>query len=316
MEKQHSLTEETLLVSVVIPAFNAGRYITESLRSVAAQQGDFRLEIIVVDDGSEDDTVERALALPGVRLIRQQNAGPSAARNRGIAASSGSLVAFLDADDLWTEGKLAAQLKVFRAYPNLGLVFGDCRQFDDSGPLSESFFQEAGLDEAFWGDPMRVIDPYAKLYHLNYIPTGAALIRKDALRVTGTFDESMRYVEDMDLWFRIAMHFEIGYTTHLCQLKRQHAENVSNDTRVMDLGYVAAIDKQHRLYGDLIKRRRIPLAARTAYKYCIIGDSCERAGNTREARHWYLRALRTAPSLRPIYYLTRTLWSAPDDSAA
>jgi glycosyltransferase involved in cell wall biosynthesis len=316
MDKQTSVTQETPLVSVIVPAYNAGRYIAESLQSIAAQRGDFRLEILVVDDGSSDDTADKVLSFPGVRLIRQENAGPSAARNRGIAASNGELVAFLDADDLWTEGKLAAQLAVFNAHPNLGLVFGDCQRFNESGSLSESFFKESGLDEAFWGDPERVIDPYDKLFLINYIPTGSALVRKGALRVSGTFDESMRYVEDMDLWFRIAMHFGIGYTTHLCQLKRQHTENVSNDTRVMDLGYLDVIDKQHRLYGKLIKQRRIPVAARTAYKYCIIGDGCERAGRKGEARRWYFKALMTAPSLRPLYYLTRTLWSGPGDRSA
>jgi glycosyltransferase involved in cell wall biosynthesis len=297
------------LISVVLPAYNAGRYIAEALDSVTAQQGPFRTEILVVDDGSTDDTRERVARFPAVRLITQANAGPSAARNRGIAAAMGEYVAFLDADDLWTEGKLAAQMAVFRAHPNLGLVFGDCRRFDADGPEPRTFFEESGLGPAFFGDPVLVRDAYAKLFNLNYVPTGAAVVRREALRITGLFDESMRYVEDMDLWFRLAMHFGVGYTTRLCELKRQHGDNVSNNTRIMDAAYFEVIAKQRRLYGRAIKRLRIPLRQRLAFKYCVVGDRCERAGRKAEARGWYLKGLRTHPSVRPAYYLLRTLWS-------
>jgi glycosyltransferase involved in cell wall biosynthesis len=95
------------LISVVIPAYNAGEHLRETLASALGQQGPFTLDTIVVDDGSSDDTRAQVESMPGVRLIRQANAGPSAARNRGIAAARGELVALLDADDLWMPGKLA-----------------------------------------------------------------------------------------------------------------------------------------------------------------------------------------------------------------
>lgn len=296
------------LVSTVVPTYNAARYIEETLQSIADQRTDFDTEIIVVDDGSTDDTRARVEAFVGARLIRQENAGPSAARNRGIAAARGRYVAFLDADDLWAPDKLAVQIAIFRDHPDLGLVFGDCRQFDASGPLSATFFEEANLDPDFFGDPVLVQDPYAKLFLINYVPTGAAIVRRQALAVSGAFDESMRYVEDMDLWFRIAMHFPVGYTSHLCQLKRLHGESLSSDARVMDLAYVAVIDKQRRLFGEQIRRMGIPLGRRMAYKYCLMGDRYERDGRLKEARSWYLEGLRAYPSLRPAYYLLRTLW--------
>jgi glycosyltransferase involved in cell wall biosynthesis len=301
------------LVSVIIPAYNAALHIRECIESVQAQKGDFRTEIIVVDDGSTDDTRKQVELAGGARLISQRNAGPSAARNRGIAAAEGEYVAFLDADDLWTPDKLAVQMAIFRDHPNLVLVFGDCQRFDSSGPLAKPFFEEAGLSGDFWGDPVLVRDPYAKLFHLNYIPTGAVVVRKQALRVSGTFDESLRYVEDMDLWFRVAMYFRLGYTRHLCQLKRQHGDNVSNDTKVMDLGYLDVIEKQRRLYGRQIKQMGIALKQRLAYKLCLMGDRCERDGRRNEARSWYFKALRSHPSLRPAYYLLRTLWSGGKD---
>ena len=296
------------LVSAVVPAYNAGDHIEETLQSIAGQRIDFDTEIIVVDDGSTDDTRERVSAFGGARLIQQENAGPSAARNRGIQAARGPFVAFLDADDLWTPDKLATQMALFRAHPDLGLVFGDCRRFDSKGPLPVTFFAEAGLDREFWGDQVLVRDPYAKLFHINYVPTGSAVVRRRVLQASGGFDESMRQVEDLDLWFRIALRFPVGYTSHLCQLKRIRDQSLSSDDRIMDLAYEAVIGKQRRLFGEQIRRMGIPVGRRLAYKYCLMGDRCERSGHLDEARSWYWKGLRTRPSLRPAYYLLRTVW--------
>ena len=112
-------------VSVIIPAYNAGRTIDAALQSVFAQT--FRsFEIIVVDDGSTDDTADRVEAWGSrVMLHRQKNAGPAAARNRAIASARGEFLAFLDADDVWLPTKLARQVSYFERYPETGLLHGD-----------------------------------------------------------------------------------------------------------------------------------------------------------------------------------------------
>jgi len=181
----------------VVPAFNAAAYIDDCLDSILAQRGAFRLEVICVDDGSVDDTAARAGAHPGVHVLRQANAGPSAARNRGIAAASGEFIAFLDSDDLWPADRLTPQLAILNSHPDVGLICGDCAIFDDDVTLLESFFNDAGLDAAFWGDPVRVLDPFAKLFQLNYVATGSVLIRRDCLARCGGFDETIRLVEDL-----------------------------------------------------------------------------------------------------------------------
>ena len=114
-------------ISVVIPAFNASAYLAEAVESVRSQslQPD---EIIVVDNGSTDDTAELAISL-GTRLVRESERGASYARNRGIAAARGSFIAFLDADDLWLPEKLALQSQAFRDDPSLDAVFGMLAQF-------------------------------------------------------------------------------------------------------------------------------------------------------------------------------------------
>ena len=117
-------------VSVIIPAYNAAAHLAPCLASVRVQRGDFTLDTLVIDDGSRDDTVAIARGQAGVRVITQANRGPSAARNAGIAATTGEFIAFLDADDLWPVGKLDAQLDVLTRHPDAALAFGDCRQFD------------------------------------------------------------------------------------------------------------------------------------------------------------------------------------------
>ena len=299
-------SDATQLVSVVIPAYNASAHIRETLESVASQHGPFNIEIIVVDDGSTDETRDIVKAFGGVRLVCQANAGPSAARNRGIAESTGNFVAFLDADDLWPAGKLTAQMNVFDAHPDVDMVFGDCRIFTADGPRAQTLFESEQLDRRFWGDAALVTDAYTKLFRLNYVPTGAAIIRRRCFDIAGRFDEARRYVEDMDLWFRIALHCQVGYTTHLCELKREHPGNISGDWEKMTLAFIDVLRSQQQQYPDEIRRRGINIGRRIAFEYSLMGDKRERNGDIKLARHRYLQAFRAYPSLRPLYYWLRT----------
>lgn len=294
------------LISVVVPAFNAAAYIDDCLRSILAQRGAFRLEVICVDDGSVDDTSTRAEAHPGVHVLRQANAGPSAARNRGIAAASGEFIAFLDSDDLWPVDRLTPQLAILHSHPDVGLVCGDCAIFNGDATLLTSFFDDAGLDPAFWGDPVRVIDPFAKLFRLNYLATGSLLIRRECLARCGGFDEAMHVVEDLELWLRLARRCQFAYTRELCQRKRRHPHNVSADSQAMTLAYVRLLERQQRLHGKELRAKGIRVGPRIALEYCLLGDACARGDDIKAARDWYLRALRRSPSLRPVWYWLRS----------
>ena len=134
------------LVSVVIPAYNRAAYLAQAIDSVLAQTYT-PLEIIVVDDGSTDDTAQLAASyLPRIQLIRQANAGAAAARNSGIAQSHGELIALLDSDDRWLPDKLARQVPLF-ADQRVGLVHGGIRSFRDSdGSTIGDYFPGADLD--------------------------------------------------------------------------------------------------------------------------------------------------------------------------
>lgn len=294
------------LISVVVPAYNAQTHILEALESIRAQEGSFQLEIIVVDDGSRDNTRDLVQNFGNVHLISQANAGPSAARNRGISEAHGEFVAFLDADDLWTPGKLTAQMAIFETYPKVGMVIGDCRIFDEHGPRPHTQFESAQLDASFWGHPAVIRDPYGKLFRNNYVPTGAAMLRKRCFECAGLFDESRRYVEDMDLWFRIALHCAVGYTTQVCELKREHANNVSADWERMTLAFIDVMHNQARQFPEEVRTRGVNVAHRVAFEYSLMGYKRQRAGDLKTARRRYLQALRAYPSIRPLYYWLRS----------
>jgi glycosyltransferase involved in cell wall biosynthesis len=189
-------TAEAPAASVVIPAYNAAWCVGKAVDSVLAQRGcDF--EVIVVDDGSTDDTAA-VLARFGdaIRVVRQRNQGLSAARNAGIRAARGEFVAFLDADDWWLPGKLAPQLALLRGRPEVGFCSCAARVEDPEGRLLN-----------LWPAP-RWQGPF--LVHLfgsaaDVAGSGSAVVaRRTLFDRVGGFDESLRSLEDIDMWMRLA----------------------------------------------------------------------------------------------------------------
>jgi len=207
------------LVSVVIPVFNGERFLREAVQSVLDQQYS-ALEIIVVDDGSTDNTAILARSLPEpVRYLHQTNQGPAAARNRGIEQAQGSLIAFADADDLWPAGKLESQLPLLIKDPRIDIVLGRIQQV----LLSEA--QEFG-ETAF------------------SVNLGSAVIRKSVFERIGLFDETMRYSEDVD-WFMRARESGAAIVTidAVTLLYRQHEQNMTRGKSTAELNVLKALKK-------------------------------------------------------------------------
>ncbi len=230
-------------------------------------------------------------------------------RPRVIAASPPPVASSSPFSTATTSGLPTAslpQLAILNSHPDVGLVCGDCAIFDGDATVLESFFDDAGLDAVFWGDPVRVIDPFAKLFRLNYLATGSLLIRRECLERCGGFDETMRLVEDLELWLRLARQCRFAYTRELCQRKRRHAHNVSADSQAMTLAYVRLLERQQRLHGKELRAKGIRVGPRIALEYCLLGDSCARGDDFKAARDWYLRALRRSPALRPAWYWLRS----------
>jgi glycosyltransferase involved in cell wall biosynthesis len=186
------------IVSVVIPAYNAGPYIAEAINSVVAQTfTDW--ELIVVDDGSTDDTAERVapfLSDPRVSLHRKANGGPSSARNVGITATKADLIAFLDADDYWLPTKLEKQIAVMAKYPDIGVCGTSRRHISENGDILASSLGEEFHGKAF---PRLLYGPIADM--------SMALIRRTVFEKAGLFDESLLLSEDYEFWLRVGRDF-------------------------------------------------------------------------------------------------------------
>lgn len=193
-------------VSVIIPAYNAAATITRAVASVRAQRGK-GIEIIVINDGSSDKTVEvvRAAIEPGENIIVLElatNSGVSAARNAGIAIARGAYLAFLDADDIWLPGKLVKQIAVMQSDPAITLVSCNSQMTSAEGvPLKEGHLNRP---------PVQGAEAWKTLLVYNFLPTPTVLARTTLVRQLGGFDESLAVGEDLDLWIKLGVAGKIA----------------------------------------------------------------------------------------------------------
>jgi glycosyltransferase involved in cell wall biosynthesis len=223
----------TPLISVVIPTFNYGRFIEEAVESVLAQTYT-NFEIIVVDDGSVDDTRERLERFGGsIQYIHQTNQGMSAARNVGIERARGDLIAFLDSDDVWHPRKLEIQVPILQARPDIGLLAthleygaGGSWQLQDvpaSLPIRQISLEELVIGSRFG--------------------TCGVLVRKHCFEVVGTFDAQLRAAEDVEMWIRIASRFIIGKIEIPLWRYRLHGDSTHRNLALMDVNIEKKLDR-------------------------------------------------------------------------
>ncbi len=188
------------LVSVIIPTYNCGELICAAVDSVLAQTYP-RVEIIVVDDGSTDDTRTR-VQIYGDRIhyVRQENGGISRARNAGITIATGEFIALLDADDLWHPQKLARQMLVHR--DNLSILM--------SGAIAIAF-KPPTLASSFSGEPRYSVLSISDLVSgATFGSASGAVVHRKCFDAVGLFDESFRAAEDFELWLRLLEHFKLA----------------------------------------------------------------------------------------------------------
>lgn len=225
------------LVSVVIPAYNSAEFIAEALASVLAQDYPL-LEIVVVDDGSTDETCDIVSAVaPGALLVRQTNKGSAAARNLGIARASGSLVAFLDADDVWAGNKISLQVAALEGTPHR-LAYS---RFVYWRPDAHGRFEDAQkvLGQGVGGQlaDFRLVtgSPYVELLSDCIVWTSTVLVSREAVLSVGGFDESLRKGQDYDLWLRLSRQVTMVGLEQPTALYRIHESSIT--TKVADVCY-------------------------------------------------------------------------------
>jgi glycosyltransferase involved in cell wall biosynthesis len=249
-------------VSVIIPSYNCAAYIEEAIESVLIQS--LRpVEVIVVDDGSTDNTVEVMQPfLDHVEYLPQSNQGVSVARNVGLARAQCEYVAFLDADDAWYSEKLELQIEFLTAHPNVAAVFSDFATTGENGkvhygcsvkkeyPIFDNYgldwtdiFAEreefasysatAGHDDrllaAFWGNA------FSSLYLGNFINTSSVLLKRDVLADVGGFTPARRTQEDYELWLKVALRYPLGFIDIPLLLRRLRANQLTSHSEARNI---------------------------------------------------------------------------------
>jgi glycosyltransferase involved in cell wall biosynthesis len=211
-------------VSVIVPVHNRPRFVREAVESALAQDCPGGAEVVVVDDGSTDETPQ-VLASFGdrIRVVRQENGGPSRARNRGFREAHGELFALLDSDDVWLPGKLVAQLAALDASPACCLVHSDVDEFWDDGSARRWTRRPPVLG----GDVLRA------LLRRNFVHTMTVVLRRGAVDAVGGFDPAYPPCEDWDLWLRLAERWPIAADPGRRVRTRVHEGSLSADPVVV-----------------------------------------------------------------------------------
>ena len=206
-------------VSIVIPTYNRARFLPLAIRSVLDQlYSDF--ELLVIDDGSSDDTKDVVKRLPDsrIRYIQKEHRGISHSMNTGIRVSKGQLIARLDSDDIWLPHMLSCLIKVMDDYPKIGLVYARAQGMDISGNL---------LPDTR-GQPLIYPDSsFRSIIHSDHTCNIAMVVRRECFEKCGMFDEVFRVNEDWDMYLRIAEHFDFKFHDQIVARYRYHDSNIS-----------------------------------------------------------------------------------------
>ncbi len=273
------------LVSVIIPAYNAESFIAEAIESVIAQSYRY-YEIIVVDDGSTDDT--RSVLQPYIdqKIISycyRTNSGPAVARNVGIQMATGDLIGFLDADDTWLPSKLQEQVAYLLEYEEVAFVSADMSLARDREVVADSCFCHNRYEYIASG----LI--YENLLRENFIFTPMVLVRKTVLEQVGTFDISLRISEDRDLWLRIARDHQVAILDKVLGVRHLHGTNTTGNRELYALHQIRMFEKQlsqcpSSSGPDCAAKTTAILREILRRSYCNLGEYYLRENRLMEAR--------------------------------
>lgn len=286
------------LVSVIVPTYNCGRFVGDAIESVLSQSYE-PLEVVVVDDGSTDETV-RVVGQYGerVRFFSQLNSGPAAARNRAVREARGDYLAFLDGDDLWLPGQPQVLMSYIDRQPEAKVVFGDWIVWR---PDADGTYPTLRLPEAATHlkvDPEASGWIYTKLLFDSVIHIIAAVVHRSVYDKVGGFDETLRTGSDYDFWLKVSRQVPVVKLRYPVAIYRHNPESVTyairNDnnpyrllTRALE-AYGLADDAGNRADSMAVASRLADLAFTHAYRHYWHGDPTI-------AQRWFFRALANRP---------------------
>ncbi len=301
---KNRVAAEKPTVSVVITCYNYAQYLPTCIESVLSQTfNDF--EVIVVDDGSTDNTcdvLKPYLNDPRIRYVRQENSGQAKAKNNGIHHSRGRFVAFLDADDFWAPTKLERQINFFQD-ERVGVVYSRYRFVNEDGNILNSYKLGKYLQPR-----EGMVTRY--LVFDNFVPFSSSVVRKEVFERVGVFDETLRMGIDWDLWLRASVHFQFKYVDeYLLFYRVGHQGQMSRNVEMRHTASDHILDRFIHEHPDMIS----PAQKQQIMHYTFMnrGNHHRMKDELDESTKYFLRAMVVWPfSLQPFGFLMRNsfLW--------
>jgi glycosyltransferase involved in cell wall biosynthesis len=302
------------LISVIIPTYNRARFVVKAIDSVLNQKfTDY--EIIVIDDGSTDDT--QTVLVPysnNIRYIYQENAGVSAARNTGIKKASGEWISFLDSDDEWKEDYLSTQMAQIKQYPNALIYMTNATSISPNGERS-NFFSAIGILENFDGDQSLYIKrPLNLIVKHSATFLQSTILRKNTLINVGLFDTSLSIAEDLDIISRAALQGTLVIIRkELVEVyrRKESIQNLMAQSMTRGISRYKAFGKVYEnllISSHLTRVEKASISRALSYNWRALGNILIIAGRKTEARQFYKVSFYRYPSiLSLIKFLTTFL---------
>ncbi len=274
-----------IFFSAVMPVYNCGRYVVEAIESMLAQGRD-DLEVIVVDDGSTDDTLKKLFPFKDrVKIMTEDNKGPAAARNRGIEAARGEWIAFQDCDDRWLPGHLDRLERAVLENPGAAMVYSDAMLIDEEG---------AEIKKKRAPGPGR--DFFLTVLMDNTVSTPAVCVRREVLVSAGMFYPPLRSAQDWDMWLRIGYGYKVVHVPEItvqCRRRQEstmHTRGVSTGMRDDNLLVMQRVAKMAPELDPALLRKA------TARRYLESAERMVVAYDTRGARKELMQAIKRCPA--------------------
>ena len=262
-------------ISVIIPAYNRANYLTEAINSVLSQT--YRnFELIVVNDGSQDNTEEILKKYTGkIKYFYQENNGVSSARNKGIDNSKGEFLCFLDSDDLWEKKKLEKQIDYFNKNVDVKICYTD-----------EIWIRRGKRVNQMKKHKKHSGNIFKMSLPLCIISASSVMIKKEVLSKVGFFDESFQVCEDYDLWLRISKEFQVGFIPEKLIIKRGgHEDQLSKKYWGMDRFRIKVLEKLLS-NGGLDSEKRQDAISELDKKCRILSNGCFKRGKVEEGEKY------------------------------
>lgn len=306
------------LISIILPTYNRAHLLPRAIHSVLDQQYE-NLQIIIIDDGSTDDTpaVVMSIADPRIHYVRfEENQGIGAARHEGVSRARGEFIAFIDSDDLWLPGKLELQLRLFRSYPQLEVIFGGFLNINHvNGSRELGFYQtQTGLRQL----EVRQLEPSAyeiisgflrAILGSNFISPSTVMLKVDVIHRMGNFEPSLSGPEDFEFWWRLAAHsVRFAYTEQPLIERHKDSQSITSQTIRFAPHYLRALELCEQTSRQCGQSDLLPALRRAKHRtWCGLIHAYALQGERPNALRCFAQSLRYGVSRQAFVYTAAAL---------